>query len=231
MKRINFSIAYALLGPFGYFFHRNQVRKDIPFWKCAGLDLFAITFIGGFLLRIILVILSIDPSKFSIAQAAAYDIIIAVSWGFVGAWHFKRYMREDINTEADKEIWKRRELYSLFTGSVVWLVIHAVALLENPAFADNVQKNYETQNGYICEKYFEVNQSYQIFETNDQIRNAIKEIHSFCPSDLATKDTVSLEEIERIMPQLVGYDFSKDFIHSYVTVDSNIAYIYIRKIK
>lgn len=224
-NKIAFSWAYTFWGVFGYFFHRKNIEKR-PFRKCAGVDIIMWGIIIGFFSKITSIICS---------QTTALDFIhslfMMAIWGFVGAWRFNKYKKSDY----DEDLFKKREKISIITGIIMLITIFGAAFgygyytskIENTI--DNVTYIYY-ENGYVCDKYFEVNANHVNVETNKDVERAVYEIHSYCPSDVYRTDTVDVKTIIEVYPQLTNWDFNAHFIHTYPTENGKTAYIFLKKV-
>ena len=218
-----FSWCYAFWGIFGFFFHRKNTEKR-PFWKSAGVDICCWGFVLGVLNRLT----NLIPSVLFI------DIIITVIlmaiWGFVGAWRFNKYKKNDF----DEMLWKRREKYGIISGIICYIIFFGLIAVGSNYIQENSVDNrtyvyYE--NGYVCDKFYQVNDANHIsVETNAEVEHALKEIHTYCPSDVYRTDTVDVKTIIEVYPQLTTWDFNAHFIHTYPTENGNTAYIFLKKV-
>lgn len=93
----------------------------------------------------------------------------------------------------------------------------------------NVTNNIYYENGYVCDKFFQVNPNYIDVSTNEKVENVIGEIHTYCPSDVYKSEYTNINEIVKIYPQLKMWNFNEHFIRSYPTKNGNVAYIYFKK--
>lgn len=233
-----FSFGYALLGPFAYFFHRKQIRQDLPFWKCAGVDMFVWAWLLGIVNRITSVLMD-SNTVLSIVQMVG----MMTMWGFVGAWRFNRFKRID----CDRPTYSRRDWFASLVGVIVMMLLYTSSYIiskELPYIPESTQQTtyssdyrntthrqtHYWESGYICEKFFQLSGHIDV-STNAKVSDAVHRIHTYCPGDDIVRDTVSEVEIVNTVPQLKTWDWNEDFIHSYATKDGKTAYIYIRKIR
>ena len=218
----NFSWCYAFWGIFGFFFHRKNLKK-LPFWKSAGVDICCWGFVLGVLNKL---------TKF-IPSTTFTDILLTVTimalWGFVGAWRFNKYKKDD----CDETLWKRREKYGIISGIILYVVLFSFIAIGTHYITENTVDNRTYvyfENGYVCDKFYQVNANHIEIETNDQVEHAVKEIHTYCPGDVYRTDTVDVKAVIEVYPQLTTWDFNAHFIHTYPTENGNTAYIYLKKI-
>ena len=101
-----FSWAFFFWGILGYFFHRNHIRQDLPFWKCAGVDILVWMIVTTFLCRISLVLG---------CSMTTYNIIHMFANGFVGAWRFNKYCIDDYN----EQTYSNRETIASICGVIL----------------------------------------------------------------------------------------------------------------
>lgn len=222
---ITFSWAYAFWGVFGYFYHRKNIEKR-PFWKCAGVDIFMWAIILGIFNKITTIICS---------QSTVLDwlqtIFMASIWGFVGAWRFNKFKKNDY----DVELFKKRDKIGLISGIIIWIIVISASFVYGyyttkvNNTADNVTYVYY-ENGYVCDKFYQVNANHVSVETNKEVEHALHEIHTYCPSDIYRTDTTDVKTIIEVYPQLTNWDFNAHFIHTYPTEDGKTAYIFIKKL-
>lgn len=218
----NFSWCYAFWGIFGFFFHRKNLKK-LPFWKSAGVDICC----WGFVLGVLNKLTKLIPST-TFTDILLTAIIMAL-WGFVGAWRFNKYKKDDY----DETLWKRREKYGIISGIILYVVLFSFIALGTYYITKNSVDNRTYvyfENGYVCDKFYQVNANHIEIETNAQVEHAVKEIHTYCPSDVYRTDTVDVKTIIEVYPQLTTWDFNAHFIHTYPTENGNTAYIYLKKI-
>lgn len=218
----NFSWCYAFWGIFGFFFHRKNLKK-LPFWKSAGVDICC----WGFVLGVLNKLTNLIPS--TTFTDILLTAIIMTLWGFVGAWRFNRYKKDDY----DETLWKRREKYGIISGIILYVVLFSFIAIGTHYITENSVDNRTYvyfENGYVCDKFFQVNANHIEIETNAQVEHAVKEIHTYCPSDVYRTDTVDVKTIIEVYPQLTTWDFNAHFIHTYPTENGNTAYIYLKKI-
>lgn len=109
-----FSWTYALWGVFGYFFHRKNMNK-LPFWKSAGIDIL----VWGFLIGIV----SKITAMFCV-QSILHTIIFMAIWGFVGAWRFNKFKKNDY----DVELYKEREMIGIMSGIITYFIVFVIGL-------------------------------------------------------------------------------------------------------
>lgn len=218
----NFSWCYAFWGIFGFFFHRKNLKK-LPFWKSAGVDICCWCFVLGVINRLSHIIPSSTFFDF------VFTIGFAALWGFVGAWRFNKYKKDDY----DETLWKRREKYGIISGIILYVVLFSFIAIGTHYINENSVDNRTYvyfENGYVCDKFYQVNANHIEIETNAQVEHAVKEIHTYCPSDVYRTDTVDVKTIIEVYPQLTTWDFNAHFIHTYPTENGNTAYIYLKKI-
>ena len=218
----NFSWCYAFWGIFGFFFHRKNLKK-LPFWKSAGVDICCWGFVLGVLNRL----------SHIIPSSTFFDFVFTIGfvalWGFVGAWRFNKYKKDDY----DETLWKRREKYGIISGIILYVVLFSFIAIGTHYITENSVDNRTYvyfENGYVCDKFYQVNANHIEIETNAQVEHAVKEIHTYCPSDVYRTDTVDVKTIIEVYPQLTTWDFNAHFIHTYPTENGNTAYIYLKKI-
>ena len=223
----NFSWCYAFWGIFGFFFHRKNLKK-LPFWKSAGVDIL----VWGVLIGIVSKITSMFCIQYTVLDIL-HTIIFMVIWGFVGAWRFNKYKKDDY----DETLWKRREKYGIISGIIFGIIFYVVLFsfiaIGTHYITENAVDNRTYvyfENGYVCDKFYQVNANHIEIETNAQVEHAVKEIHTYCPSDVYRTDTVDVKTIIEVYPQLTTWDFNAHFIHTYPTENGNTAYIYLKKI-
>lgn len=113
-----FSWTYALWGVFGYFFHRKNVNK-LSFWKSAGVDIL----MWGVLLSIVSKITSLFFVPFTLLDIL-HTIIFMAIWGFVGAWRFNKFKKNDY----DIELYKEREMIGIMSGIITYFIVFVIGL-------------------------------------------------------------------------------------------------------
>lgn len=233
--KIKFSPGYAFLWVFAYFFHRNQVRQDLPLWKCAGMDILVWGFLLGFVNRITGFITgSADSTIIDIIQC----ICMCILWGFVGAWRFNRYHRPDF----DITVWKRRDFMAACVGATLWFILIAITIMSSYSTSSTernsniagVQSAINTpilyfESSYACDAFFD-KQTGLPLETNSDVERAVKLIHTYCPNENQVVDTVTPQQVIATYPQLSEWNWDNHFIHTYLTTTERTAYIYIKKL-
>lgn len=200
-----FSWAYALLGIFGYFFHRNQTDTSRPFWKCAGIDISVWMIVIGIVSKIIDRLFVGDNIFFVIMLMFAHMAVL----GLIGAWRFNKYKR----TPFSADVWKKRERKGLITGIIVWVIYMPLLFVQNLSFESSEQFSqeenfYYAENGIACDKFFDVSDGMSI-ETDEQIDNALLRIHIYCPNDVVVQDTINDATLKELFPQLNAYNFDE----------------------
>ncbi len=224
-NNLKFSWCYAFFGIFGFFFHRVNMEKR-KFWKSAGVDILC----WGFVLGVLNKLTKLIPS--TTFTDILLTVMIMTLWGFVGAWRFNKYKKENL----DETILKRREKYGIISGIIIYSIF-TIAYIILIGYANSVSSNIENrtlvyyENGYVCDKFYQVGGANTKIDTNKEVENALRKIHTYCPSDVFTSDTVDVKSIIELYPQLTNWDFNAHFIHTYPTENGNTAYIFIKRVK
>lgn len=104
----SFSWAYAIWGVFGFFFHRVNIERR-PFWKCAGIDIFCWMLVLGLFVKFMEYVF---PGVYA---GLVLFILQMVFCGYVGAWRFNKFKKQDWNLAT----WKRREKIGTISGAIV----------------------------------------------------------------------------------------------------------------
>lgn len=223
-----FSFAFAFWGVFGYFFHKNQLNTKKPFFKSAGNDIFVWMLLCNIIDRIFTVLLE-DYIILSIFESIGLIFLM----GFVGAWRFNKHKI----AECSIDTWKKREKYGLISGVILYIILGTIGFVGGAmeeyitASSTNNENIYIVENGFICDKFFDVSEGLPI-DTEKQIDNALERIHTYCPTDVLFNEKYSEGDVFKQFPQLRTYNFKENpsFIHSYEAENKATAYIYVKLI-